>query len=357
MKLSIYTTSTTGFERAIETQARRVCAALKLQNKIAEENVQIVLITDAAKAMQDGYETYKKCLPKATVKIHADKRLKSQHLYYKTNAQLLIAQMRTIGTKEALAWDSDFCLSLDGDVLPPHNAIRCMLDMLDFDAGYYGVAFCPYPSHGGGSFLGGRGTHYNPILPDSYEDEKDVPDDLLNRRKELQEAAEKEENNEETIKEIHAINKQIREMPPKDNVFALNSNKWRRRGWFDMAYPAIGKGAIVPVDWTGFGCTMMNREALALCDWSGYEGKGTEDLYVNFQRWEANGVRMCCIPHCPCDHVVRNPDKNEGAETFIHVHTGHERDGEYVGHLRQWRGRWFNHLPGEYDEKAVDETL
>jgi hypothetical protein len=361
MRLTIYTTSTTGFERAIETQARRVCAALAIEKRIKQEDIKIVLVTDNEKAMKDGAETYRKCLPAANVVVIADKRLQSQHQYYKINAQLLIAQMRTIGTKEALAWDSDLCLSLDGDVLPPYNAIRCMIDMLQFDGGYYGVSFCPYPSHGGGAFLGGRGTHRNPILPDSYEDEKEIPAELTDKRAELEKILEESQKKPDFdpkpyLQQLHEVNKKIRDIPAQKNVFELNSKSWRQRGWFDMAYPAIGKGAVVPVDWTGFGCTMMNREALALCDWAGYDGRGTEDLFVNFQRWEANGIKMCCIPHCPCDHVVRNPETSDGAEPFVHVHAGHERDGEYVGHLRQWRGRWFTHLPGEKDLQIKEEN-
>jgi len=56
------------------------------------------------------------------------------------------------------------------------------------------------------------------------------------------------------------VDKRIEKYPPKSNVFVANGKKWRRRGWFDFAYPAIGKGAIVPSDWCGFGATMMNKK-------------------------------------------------------------------------------------------------
>lgn len=342
MKFSIYTTSTTGYERSLETQARRIVASLSLEKRINDEDILILIVTDKDETVQAARTVYVNGLPGATVKVLADPRLAGGFENYGQNAQLLIAQMRTMATMQALAWNSDRCLSLDGDVLPPHNAIRCMLDMLEFDAGYYGVSFCPYPSHGGGAFLGGRGTHRNPILPDFYEDEKDIPEELLAEREELLKDV---KSNEVRLKEIDTAIKQI---PPKGDVFAMNAaGKWKRRGWFDNAYPAVGKGAVVPVEWTGCGCTMMNREALALCDWAGYDGRGTEDLYLNFQRWEPNGIKMCCIPHCPCDHVVRNPDPAKSMGEFIHVHTGHEREGEYSGHLRQWRGPWYAHQPGE----------
>jgi hypothetical protein len=355
MKLTVYTTATSGYERALETQARRVCASLSVEKRVQQKDIQIILLTNHPSVVEAAYRTYVDCLPQAQVKILADDRLGGSFENYKTDSQLLIAQMRTKATMQALAFDSDRCLSLDGDVLPPHNAIRCMLDMLEFDNGYYGVSFCPYPSHGGGAFLGGRGTIQNPILPDSYEDEKVVPKELKAKRaalvKRLSTKGVDALEAEGIQKDLHEIEKTIRSIPPNGNVFALNAKGWRKRGWFDMAYPAIGKGAVVPVDWTGCGCTMMNREALSLCDWSGYEGKGTEDLYINFHRWAANGIRSCCIPHCPCDHVVRNPDPEKKLGEFVHVRTGHETEGECVGHLRQWRVRWYTHEPGEQSKE------
>lgn len=349
MKLTVYTTATSGgYARALETQARRVIASLFLEKRISEEDVLVVLVTDKKEEVQEAYETYTQCMPRATVKILDNQKFTRSEKNYDRGSQLLIAQMRTAATKEALAWGSDVCLSLDGDVLPPHNAIRCMLDMLEFDGGYYGVSFCPYPSHGGGSFLGGRGNVERQIFPDYFEDEKDIPERLLKKRENLRKKLQAlTKPNKELVSELQSLEKEIEQVPPKMNVFQANAKKWRRRGWFDMAYPAIGKGAIVPVDWTGFGCTMMNREALSLCDWAGYEGHGTEDLFINYHRWAANDIKMCCIPHCPCDHVVRNPDPNKNLGEYVHVRAFHDTDQEYVGHLRQKHQEWYAHTPGE----------
>lgn len=349
MKLTIYTTATSGgYERALETQARRVVSSLSLEKRINKEQLLILIVTDKEEVVKDAYDTYTRGLPKSTVKIIADKRFAKEGDNYGQSSQLLIAQMRTAATKEAIAWDSDVCLSLDGDVLPPHNAIRCMLDMLEFDNGYYSVSFCPYPSHGGGAFLGGRGTLEKQILPDFFEDEKNIPAKLLKERNTLAQKAKAAKNfDENLVKKLQTIEKEIEKIPPNMNIFAANAKQWRRRGWFDAAYPAIGKGAVVPVDWTGFGCTMMNREALALCDWSGYAGHGTEDLYINYHRWAANNIRMCCIPHCPCDHVVRNPDPKKYLGEYVHITSSHDTSEEYVGHLRQRPVAWYAHIPGE----------
>jgi hypothetical protein len=337
MKLAIYVAATTGYAHALEVQARRIISCLSVNTHQVTDTL-IVIVTDNEDSVADALAAYRNGLPNAQVECIADSRFQLGLENYKSDAQLLIAQMRTAACFRAMNWGADFCLSLDSDVIPPANAIRCMLDMLKFDNGYYGVSFCPYPSHGGGPFLGGRGTPQQPILPCFYEDEKNLPKGLLKERDELLKDPEKH------IDRLKEIDEQIKQTPPKANVFSLNGKKWRKRGWFDNAYPAIGKGAVVPIDWTGCGCTMMNREALALCDWTGYDGRGTEDLFLNFRKWYPAGIKIACIPHCPCDHIVRKKDKKG---EYVHIMTGHASDSEHEGHLRQWHLPWNPHNPGD----------
>lgn len=102
---------------------------------------------------------------------------------YKKHAQLTIAQMRTKTFEKARRWNADFCWSLDSDVLVPDNALLCSLQMLSFDRGYYSIACCPYPSQGGGSFLTGRGTRFNTILPDFDFEERDVSEEVAEQWK------------------------------------------------------------------------------------------------------------------------------------------------------------------------------
>lgn len=347
MKLAIYTTATTGYEHALEAQARKIIASLLADNHPISQ-ILVMVVTDKEESVAECLKAYRSGLPHAEVECLADPAYGTNFKNYEQESQLLIAQMRTAASFRAISWGADYCLSLDGDVLPPPNAIRCMLDMLAFDNGYYSVSFCPYPSHGGGLFLGGRGTPQNPILPDFYEDEKEIPKDLLEERAELRKnfAA-----NEVRLTEIEKI---IRDLPSKGGVFEMNAKRWRRRGWFDNAYPAIGKGAVVPVEWTGCGCTMMNRQALALCDWTGYDGRGTEDLFINFKRWHPAGLKLACIPHCPCDHVVRHPTR---PGEYVHIMTGHADDEECAGHLRQWPVPWHAHKPGERHRPENDGSL
>lgn len=327
MKLAIYTCATTGYAHALVAQSRRIVAALAIENRTTE--IRFSFVTDDEANVAAAAEIYRAAGVEVETLITSRKGGEN----YQTDAQLLIAQMRQMASTSAIAWGADLCLSLDSDVLPPANFLRCSIDMIQFDGGFYSVAFCPYPSQGGGAFLGGHGTPQNPILPDFHEDEKEVPAELLEKRDQLRAT---DPMTDSVRDELHEIEKQIRAIPPKMNVFAANAVKWRRRGWFDFAYPALGRGAVVPVEWTGFGCLLMNRHALSLCDWTGYDGKGTEDLFINFRRWHPAGLRIACIPHCPCDHVIR--DK----ETCGHVlvATGHASDEEHAGHLRQWRVPW-----------------
>jgi len=356
-RLAIYTCGTEGYTYAMTAQARRIQSCVAACDR--DLKLLIIVVGDGSEGNLKAVKEYEKLLPDAKVELLHHDGLQAGDKNYDNATQLLIAQLRTVATSRAVAWGAEYCLSMDSDVLPPSNALRCMIDMLEFDNGYYGVAACPYPSQGGGSFLCGRGTPQRPILPCFYEDEKDVPARLLNKVTKLRDRCDKYSQKhkrppEDLIEKLRAAEKEIDKIQPKENVFALNAKKWRQRGWFDNAYPAIGLGAVVPSDWCGFGCTMMNKEALALCDWSGYDGSGTEDLFVVWSGWQPRGIKIAAIPHCPCDHVIRH---REEKNKYIHITTGHEIEGECVGHLRQLPRPWYSHDTGERYSKENDGNI
>ena len=180
-------------------------------------------------------------------------------------------------------------------------------------------------------------------------------------------------NDEKSIKERlklkdeeKKVMEDIKKSPPKGNVYELNSKKWRKRGWMEYAYPSIGKGAIVPTDWVGLGCTLLSPKALSLAHFDGYLGKGTQDLYLGWHRWKQNKLNMCVTTHSICDHVIRARDKNDSQiwENFIIVNTYHEEEGEYEGHLRQVHTPFYNFTEGELPkeekiqaEKEEDEKV
>ena len=208
-------------------------------------------------------------------------------------------------------------------------------------------ATCPYPNT---AFLGGFGTPMNPICEDFLPHERKVPDDLMAEwkaneaeGKRLFEA--KQEITDEVRKRWEATNKKIKECPPDGNIWeVIAKHGWRRRGWLDNAYPAIGKGAMVPSDWCGFGCTLMNKEALSLANFDGYDGKGTEDLYICWHRWHPAGLRLNVIPHCPCDHVIWAKKKGGDEKVYTLHQSYHEQLGEYRGHLRVRQVPWVPEL-------------
>jgi hypothetical protein len=135
--------------------------------------------------------------------------------------------------------------------------------------------------------------------------------------------------------------KKVRACPPDGNIWqVIAKHGWRRRGWLDHAAPGIGRGAMIESDWCGFGCTLMNAAALALADFEGYDGRGTEDLFVCWHRWHPAGLRLNVIPHCPCDHVIWEKKKGGDAGAYTHHIAYHEPEGECRGHLRVRQQPW-----------------
>lgn len=356
MKTAIATCATKSYCYALPALIRRLHANCR---SAAINDAILILVGDTSKEFADCVSFAEKFFP-GKVRVQAQAEW-AESENYKPPVQLVIAQMRAAVVDIARIEGVDALWFLDSDVLPPDNALRCSLDLLAFDAGYYSVAFCPYPSQGGGSFLGGHGSPNDHILSDWTMEESTIPQRWKDRhavfaKMEREHVAARDYAKAgKCSKILHMIEERVRKRSsPKGNVFALNAEKWRRRGWFDFAYPAIGKGAVVPIDWCGFGCTMLNRAAIDACDFSGYAGHGTEDLHVIWRAWNQRGLRIGCIPHCPVSHVVRSHN-DKGKVVMVEAY--HEEDGECAGHLRQRTRPWYNHLPGEEFREENDGNL
>jgi hypothetical protein len=339
--IAVTVCATKSYCYAMRTQARLVASNI-FAAKVPEGVV--VLIGDDSDELKAVEAYYPTVLPPAWKVVRvSDPVIAEDGKNYKMEAQLRIAKMRDMAFSWCRKHDIDQVWSLDSDVLPHASALRCMRTMLEFDAGYYGVSTCPYPNLG---FLGGFGTPQNPIAPDFLPHERKLPPALKTEW----------EKNEAELKKLRdknlpitsdamarwsATRKKIDACPPDGNIWeVIAKHGWRRRGWLDNAYPAIGKGSVVPSDWCGFGCTLLGKEALALADFEGYEGKGTEDLYVCWHRWHPAGIRLNVITHCPCSHVIWDKKKGGDKDTFT-SHVGyHEADGEYRGHLRTRKLPW-----------------
>jgi hypothetical protein len=354
-RICIATCATKSYIYALPALLRSIARNVYSLQKIANAgDYEFMLLLVGDSAMKEAAE---ELLP-----LHFDDRITVRYFIhewaetknYQKDCQLTIGQMRTKMHEGALQWGADFCWSLDADVLPPENALTCSLQMLMFDSGYYSVAACPYPSQGGGAFLTGRGDQRNPIFADFDFAEREVSPEMQEKWDQICQAIEDDPENEAHHLARFELRKEIeRECPPKHggNIWKLNAEHgWRRRGWFDFAYPALGRGAVVPVDWCGFGCTLMDAKALAAADFTGYDGGGTEDLFIIWHRWFPKRLRICSIPHCPCDHIVRTG----ASKKLVHTAAYHEEQGSTEGHLRKRFRPWHQHHLGEVHDPAND---
>lgn len=356
---------------AMTAQARRIQSCVMRVPNI--EKCYVILVGNDTKDLKRYCDFYKKLIPMCEPR-HIVLELADNTKNYKPQAQLIIGQMRTAAFTESRTLEVDYCWSLDSDVLPRADSLDCMLWSLKFCGGIYSVATCPYPSQGGGGFLGGRGSIYNGITPDWADEERVIPDELKSQIFEKKsQIAEVQKLHQECVKEgkgdhvkfmadmetlgkeFGELDKKVKNCPPQGNVFQMNGKYgWKKRGWLDQAYPATGWGAILPTDWCGFGCTLLNRRALEEAHFDGYDGGGTEDLYICWHRWYQVGLKMNVITHCPADHVIRNPGK-EGY--FVHQQTYHETEGETVGHLRIRQRPWHSFDGGELFDERNDAKM
>ncbi len=345
MKLVITVCATASYCYAMKTLASRVAANLGYAEW--KDPGVVIISGDKSKEVKKALEDWQEAMPENWKVIHitpgAVENVSAEN--YKKEAQLLIGKLRSAAFTAARRENADYCWSLDSDTLPPANALCCMVDLLRFDRGRcYQVSACPYPNE---LFLGGRGTQFNQIAPDFTDDERVIPDDLKAEIEALKkEAAEtspdkKTEPPAEWLERKKKVDERIRQCPPTGHIWqVIGTHGWKPRGWMDHAYPGIGWGAVVPSDWCGFGCTLMSRAALALANFEGYDGQGTEDLFVVWHRWWPAGIRINAITHCPCDHVIWSKKKGGNPEEYTLIRSFHEMHGDAVGHLRTRKQPW-----------------
>ena len=352
--IAVTTCATKRYAYSLPNYGRRIATAVSHH----PEGV-LIFVGDESKEIEMASRRYvEDVLPEGWEFILIKLPLEDEGLRnYKEAAQMLIAQMQSTAFSEARRLQVDACWSVESDVLVPPNGLRVSEDMLRFDDGYYDVAMVSYPSQGGGAFLGGRGSHIRHIEEDVATEERELTDDL----KEKIEVRKKESTDEkfspskDWLEQGRKLDEEIKKCAPKGNVFSLNAEKWRKRGWMEYAYPAIGKGAVVPTDWVGFGCTLMSKKALSLAHFDGYEGKGTQDLHVCWNYWNPNGINMAVITHVLCDHIVRSRDGDDQKwDKFVHINAYHEPSGDAAGHLRQRHRPFYKIIAGEKFDESND---
>ena len=269
---------------------------------------------------------------------------------YKDEAQLRIAALQGACFSLARKVRATRCLVVESDTIIPANALRVLewtLDMPKADGSpYYHIAAATYPN---GLFLGGFGTPQHQIAEDFLPSERKLKPRLklcLEKCEERLKALKRPESEDEEKlarkvgekegKRMGRLREMVKKSPPDGNVWEVTAKHgWRRRGWMDFAYPSIGRGAVVPSDWCGLGCTLLSGIALAHADFTGYEGKGTQDLFLCWSRWHPEGLKIACVPHIACDHIKKkSSDAKSDVPEIIHYRAYHETGGEHLGHLR-----------------------
>ena len=354
--LAVTICATEKYQYAMAAQTRVIHANLRhLTHPIA-----IVLVGDEGlKDVADDYENLFK--GSQNVKVHRIGGFKERtgDQNYKNGAQLLIAQMRSAAFAKARSLGATLAWSFDSDVIPKSAACYAVLRwLLDWPGAFYEVAISPYPSQGGGDLLCGRGTPEHPIFQDFRPEERKIPEALQKEIDDNKAALAKITSGmppKELLDIASELNKKIEQCPPIGNVFEVNAKSgWKRRGWLSAAYPGLGRGAIVPSDWCGFGNTLMNARALDECEFVGYDGGGTEDLYVVWHRWHQNGIRIGAVLHEPSMHVSRRSDGKYFISQPRFVTDADESAGECVGHIRIMQRPFYQHERGENFDSTND---
>lgn len=345
--LAIATAATKSYLHAFPSCIRSISAA-----SAHHEKAHFIFATDESKETKGAEEMLRQELPAGweitTIRM---KGMEDDAKDYKHAAQLRIAALQGAAFHCARAKvRADMLWSVEADNIVPANALRILewtLAMPTADGTpYYDIAAGTYPN---GLFLGGFGTPQNHIAEDFLPHERKLKPrlKLLLDRSELRlnylhtdkdpaiVGSLKEKSIEKEQKRMGRLRERVKKSPPDGNIWDVTAKHgWRRRGWMDFAYPGIGEGAIVPSDWCGMGCTLMSKRALALADFAGYDGGGTQDLFLCWQRWHPAGLRIACVPHVACDHVKREGDQ------INHYRAYHEQDPAYRGHLRVRKQPW-----------------
>jgi hypothetical protein len=307
--IAISTYATRSFLYALDDQAALVVAAWRYADSPA---AQYILVTDMSDEAVSAAKRLREILPFRMwhLPLDVDENATGTH---EQSSNVVIAAMQHEALSKARFIGADFLWSVEADILPNANTLQSLTDALRFDRGWYDVAMAGYPNH---SFLGGYGTMQNQIAPNVYPNERKVSVDLAKRLK---------------SKDLATRNKaqeDAKNCAPNGNIFERQAKGWKPRGWLEEAYPGVGRGAILPTSWFGMGCTLFSRKAMDLSNWTGYQGAGTQDLWLGWRCLHQHGLRFAVVPHALCSHLKRI----NGKMTLLHSY--HETQGDSAGHLR-----------------------
>ena len=284
-----------------------------------------------------------KCTLPENWKVHVitHKGLDDTAVKYQKPSQIVLAKLQGSTFAKARQIKADLCFSVESDVLLTPDALRVLewaLDMPNADGTpIYDISAGTYNN---GLNLLGFGTPAHPIEEDFLPHERKLPRWL----KKAYETCEGRLKSFSTItprpmvekeqKRLQRLLIKIKKCPPDGQIWQVTAKHgWRRRGWLDNAMPGCVAHSFHS-DWCGLGVTLMSKKALALADFNGYDGGGTQDLFLCWRKWYPAGLKINGVPHIFCDHVKRNGDKIEHRIAY------RETEGEYRGHMRTRVQEW-----------------
>jgi hypothetical protein len=334
MSLAITTYCTKNYCFALKKQIPRTIAALRYAG--GYEGAMFIMAGDNSEEVKKHFMLYEDSLKSLGIKcLHlvVEGLSDNRNADHQKSSNISIALMQSAAWAKARELGASELWSLESDILPESNVLRVMRGVVAMDD-WYDVVMCTYPNDG---FLGGFGTPQNWIAPNVYPEERVVDEKMkarldarTERQKKLHEL--KQQPSKKDIDSWKKLDADFNALPAKGNVFALNAQRWRPRGWLEHMYPGIGLGSIMPTFWVGMGCTYMSKKALEIANFEGYNGDGTQDLFLCWRVWHPKSIRMAVSTHAICSHVKRRRNGNK-VETYM-LHARHELGGEMHGHLR-----------------------
>jgi len=248
---------------------------------------------------------------------------------YKNKSQLIISDLQQACLDEAREIGADLCWSVESDILVHQSSFSSLKWVLECPEPRYDIAAATYFN---GAFLCGRGTPIRQICEDYTESERKIPEELEEKLAKKRKEIDSDGAKKELMDEMEKLQEELRACPPSGNVFELNAKSWRRRGWLENAYPGAAVfGATLPTDWCGLGCTLLTKKALLHSNFDGYDGGGTQDLYLVWNKWHPAGLMIGCNVSVPAIHVKREAGQNIAWVPFF---SSIENERETYGHLR-----------------------
>lgn len=331
--LAICISATKSYLYAWEQCIRGITAAVSHYN-----SGHFIYASDDSKECKNALEFAKQNLP-ANWQIHniVFKDLNDKEEKYQRQSQIIIAKLQGATFHKARQIKADLCFSVESDVILKGDSLRVLEWALSMPAAdgspIYDISSGTYNNS---SPLLGFGTPQNPIAEDFLPHERKLKpriklvfEECEKRIKSFTKESKKEQIEKEH-KRMARIYKVIKKCPPDGNIWEITSKYgFRRRGWWENAMPGAASVAhAFHSDWCGLGNTLMSKKALSLADFNGYDGSGTQDLYLCWKKWYPAGLKIIGVPYVYCDHIKQREDKIEHLVAF------RETEGECKDHMR-----------------------